>query len=217
MKKILMSVFIFVLLLTGCASNTEVRESVETSKVSAEESIQLLNNATKITVEKQLFSLANKYSVIVEGEEVATVEGKIANMFGDKFTMYDTDGNVIVEEKEIKRFGRLNRSAEIKDNEDNVLGYIGEETVTKFTSIGYYFHFFDKDKEQIGISDQVNISVLKKNNFKDNDGNIDYTVKKNFDIVNSYDIEIADKNDIPLYFAILMVCIEDAIASAEEK
>ncbi|MFQ3543469.1 hypothetical protein Q7A53_05235 [Halobacillus rhizosphaerae] len=211
MKQIITLLLMSVLLLAGCTTPTPQ------DKPSVEESLETLNNAKTITVNEQPFSLSKEYVIEVDGKKVATVEGELIKMFGDKFTMKDTDGNIIIQEQEIKRFGRLSRSAVIQDKKGKTLGFIGEKTATKFTSIGYYFHFFDKNQKQIGVSDQINFSVMKKNNFMDNKGNVDYKVSKNFALTNSYDLEVKDTSNIPLYDAILMVCIEDAIASKDDE
>lgn len=201
--------------LSGC--NPSYDSSSEEAQRSSDELIEILNNADVVTVKNNPISLSKSYSIEVEGEIVATIDGEIVKMLGDTLTMYDIDGNVIAYEEEVKRFGKLNRSAVIKNESDEVLGYIGEKTVTKFTSIGYYFHFYDSNKKELGVSDQVNLSLLKKNNFTDNDGNIDYKIEKQLDFVDSYEITIDDTSDIPLYHAIFMVCIEDAIHSASSQ
>ena len=49
------------------------------------------------------------------------------------------------------------------------------------------------------------------------EGNIDYKISANFTINDTYDLEVIDSNDIPVYTAIFMVCIEDAIRDSEKE
>lgn len=177
-----------------------------------------IQDAETITVKEVAVSVGKKYKIYADGEQIGYVKGKALKLWEDKFEIYDMNGEKIMEEKEVKRIVRLNRMAEIRDTEKKVIGYIGEQTLSKMFSIGHTFHFYDGEKKPIGISDEVNISLLKKNNFKDNEGNTDYKVSAKFDLFDVYDIEVKDgDSSIPPEFAVLMVCIEDSIKDAEEK
>ena len=179
---------------------------------------ELLQKADKIIISENPLSMNKEYEIFVGETKVAEVTGKYYKGFGDEFVLKDVDGDILLKEKQVKRWGvKYERTAEIKDKNDEIIGYIGESTSTKLFSMGYFFHFFDKDKKEIGVSDQVNFSVMKENKFLDNDGNIDYYVRKQMAITDEYELEIKDKENIPLEFAIIMVCIEDAIADAEEE
>lgn len=214
-----------IIILNGCnksnvvqTTNTEVEQLVDPVKP-VKDYISILNNAKTIRIQEGVFSIGKHYDIEVDGEVVATVEGKFLNGFGDTFTLKDKDGKFLVKESQIKRWGfKSTRGAVIKDAKDNTLGYIGEEIFDKLFSIGYVFHFYDKNEKEIGKSDQLNFKLFKEYKYYDMDENTDYLVKENLDLIkNSFTITIKDKKEIPLYNAILMVCIQDAIYDSKNK
>jgi hypothetical protein len=213
MKKIFICLVLFAFVLSGCSAHSS------SQKTQSKDYKKILNNAKTIRIEEDPISVWKHYDILVDDTKVAEVTGKFITAFGDEFEMKDMNGNVLTKEKQMKRYGlKFNRMAVFYDEKGNITGYIGEQTMTKLFSIGYYFHFLNKDKKQIGISDQVNFSAFKQNNFIDNDNHVDYFVKENFSLFHdTYDVTIHDKENIPLYQAILMTCIEDAIKDAQEK
>lgn len=203
---------------TGCGKS--LPSATNTKKLPTTTNyLTALNNAKEIEIKESLISFGKKYTLYVDGKAVGTVNGKLINAFGDVFTLKDKSGNVLASEKQVKRWHiKFDRNAVVMDSNDNVTGYIGEEALTKIFSIGYFFHFFDKNRKEIGTSDQVNFSLFKKNIFRNSDGNTAYKVNKELTLfTDSYDLHILDKTKIPLYQAIFMVCIEDAIKDSKEK
>lgn len=197
--------------MTACA------EKKVTSKNVMSESMKKLNEAEKILIKEKLISAGKQYDIYVDDEKVAKVMGKMVKLNGDVFTMEDVEKNFIIKEEQTKRWGvKYNRNAVIKDEEDNVLGYIGEKTFSKIFSSGYTFHFFNKDKEVIGTSDEVTFSLFKKNKYYNTKKEIAYEVNKKIGVTDKYELIVKDKKDIPLYNAILMVCIEDSIVDAHK-
>lgn len=216
--KITALLIIITFIITGCGKSLPASKSksLENSKSKYAE---ILRSAKKIEIKESFISLGKKYKLYVDGKEVGVVTGKLINAFGDVFTLKDESGNVLAKEEQIKRWHlKFDRSAVVYGGDDNVTGYIGEEALTKIFSIGYFFHFFDKNKKEIGTSDQVNFSLFKKNIFKDSEDNTAYKVNKKFTLLtDSYELNILDSSKIPLYQAIFMVCIEDAIKDSKEK
>lgn len=214
----LFSVVFMVFLLAACATeevNKGTKASTPEPAINGEE---LLKEAKTVVIKEDAFSMKKKYGIFVGETKVAEVTGKYYKGFGDEFILKDVDGDILLKEKQVKRWGvKYERTAEIKNAKDEIIGYIGESVNTKLFSVGYFFHFFDKDKKEIGVSDQINFSLMKENKFLDNDENIDYYVKKQMAMTDEYELQIKDKENIPLEFAIIMVCIEDAIADAEAE
>jgi uncharacterized protein YxjI len=212
--KITTLLVIMTLILSACGAR-----KTESSSKNLKAYAQVLSSAKEIEIKESLISLGKKYKLYVDGKYVAEVTGKMITVFGDEFKLIDGSGNVLAKEKQIKRWHlKFDRSAAILNPRDNITGYIGEETLTKIFSIGYFFHFFDKDKKEIGTSDQVNISLLKKNVFTNADGTSAYKVSKELTfLTDSYKLKVIDSTKIPLYQAIFMVCIEDAIKDSKEK
>lgn len=211
MKKILYFSFLLMLLIIGC-SNTNVSKGDPNVNYG-----DIINNAEKITIKEKVMTLSKAYEVYVDGKKVATVKGKIVNNFGDVFTVTDSNGNFLIKERQIKRWGvKFNRAAEITNQDDEVVGYIAEETFTKLFNGGYYFHFLDADKEEIGISDQIALSLLNKYKYYDKSDNQEYQVDGKFSLVDTYTIKkLVTEPKVPPLHAILMVCIQDAIHDAD--
>jgi uncharacterized protein YxjI len=212
--KITTILVIMVLVLSACGTK---RTDISTKSV--KEYAQVLSSAKEIEIKESLISFGKKYKLYVDGKYMAEVTGKMITVFGDEFKLVDSSGKVLAKEKQIKRWHiKFDRSAAVMDPGDNITGYIGEETLTKIFSIGYFFHFFDKNKKEIGTSDQVNISLFKKNVFSNADGTTAYKVSKELTfLTDSYKLKVIDSTKIPLYQAIFMVCIEDAIKDSKEK
>jgi len=177
-----------------------------------------LKNAKEIEISEKVFCIGKDYDLYADGEKVGRLYGKDIKLWVDEFKLELQDGTLFASEKEDKRILRLTRCAAVYNRHGELIGYIGEETKTKLFSIGYFFHFYDANKNPLGTSDEVNFSILKKNNFYDTKGNLDYVVKKNFNPVKDvYTLEVKDpKSEIPLEMAIFMVCIEDAIYDAKK-
>ena len=93
----------------------------------------LIEEATTVNVKERFVSLTKTYDVYVDGKEIGSVSGEYVNITGDIFTLTDANGNEIAKEKQIKRWGvRLNRLANLMDQDGNTTGYIGEEYFTDF-------------------------------------------------------------------------------------
>lgn len=216
--KITAIIVIFSFIVTGCGKVTNISESKNPSKPK-EDYVQALNSAKQIEIKESFISIGKQYKLYVDGVEVGEVTGRLITAFGDVFTLKDRNGHVLASEKQIKRWHlRFDRDAAVYDGNGNLTGYIGEEALTKIFSIGYFFHFFDKNGNEIGTSDQVNFSLLKENIFRNADGIMAYKVNKELTLIrDSYQVNIYDKSKIQLYQAIFMVCIEDAIKDASKK
>lgn len=213
----LIAVLFIVLSLAGCVPcEDESCEPEPEVLLTDEEVFELLEDAAEFEIEEAIVSIGKHYTIYADGKKIGTVTGKVITAFGDTFTFETVNGTLISYEDQVKRWGvKLNRAAIVYDAEDNIIGYIGEETETKLFSIGYWFHFYDAEKNEIGTSDEVNISVLKKNNFYNNDGELIYKVEKQFTLLaDKYLLTVEDSSEVSATMAIFMVCIEDAIHDA---
>lgn len=209
MKSILIMVSLSLLLFYGCGKK-EPPPGFDFENA--------LRNANEIIISEKIINLGKDYELYVDGIKVGKIYGKDVKLWADEFKLETEDGKLLASEKEHKRILRFTRTASVHDKKGTLMGFIGEETLTKIFSIGYTFHFYDANKTKIGISDQVNISLLKKNKFYDNSGNMDYLVEKQWNFIRDvYKLSVKDRNsEIPLEMALLMVCIEDAIHDAHE-
>jgi uncharacterized protein YxjI len=208
--------FLILFFVAGCANSPQPTPQVQKP---TKDYKAILNDAKVIRIDEAFVSIGKQYNVYVGDEKVAEVKGDFFKSFGDTFVLRDQNGNFLIKETEIKRWlpADFERMAEVQDENNNTLGYIGEKVWSKLFSIGYTFHFFDKNKNMIGTSDQVNFTMFKENRFYDNNNKAAYYVEKKLGMTDTYIVTINDKSTIPLYQAILMVCIEDAIKDAKNK
>lgn len=214
MKKLNILIVFVSLLLVSCSSTS----TKEQKNLSSEEYAKLLSTSNILTIEEEPFSMGKEYKIYSENILVAIVKGKALKATGDILTMTDPNGKVLMKEKQLKRWGiHFTRNGVYIDDNEKEIGYLGEILETKLTNIGHFFYFYDKDKKKIGTSDEVIFSYLKKYNFNDTKGNIDYEVSQEFDFVDTYQVKVVDDTEIHRYQALLMVCIQDAIKDAEEE
>lgn len=226
---IILSTFLIVFV-AGCSPatntpkvNTQQLTSVkQEDKKPAEYYKEKIENATYIKIEERTFSFGKKFEVFIDKEKVATIKGKsVKFMSGDVLTMTDGSGNFIVKEEECKRwFGFEDRAAEIKDQSNNIIGYIGEDKISDLFNVGWKFHFYDINKNEIGYSEQVNLlSAFKSNKVYNKNKELLYEVESDFTLKgNDYTLivhKVGDKN-VNVYNELLMICIEDAIHEASK-
>lgn len=209
-------IMVFVLFnVVGCG--TPPPKQPQPPKQTSEYYKNKLMNATNIVVNSEAFSLGKSFSILVDNEEVATVKGELFH-FGDTFTMKDPNGKFIMREKEVPTIFNLDRCAIIEDEENNVMGYIGDECLNQLFSIGWQFYFYDKDKVKIGNSSQVNLTkMFKENNIYNKDNEQIYQVDADFILIGDrYNLKVFKKDkDIPVINEIFMICIEEAIHNSK--
>lgn len=186
------------------------------------ESLIRLNNAKKITVAKKLKLFNNSYSVAVDGVDFGQVTGKYIRLTGDTFTLKDNEDNELSSEKQIKRWAiKLNRLAKVYDNSGEIVGYIGEQVVKDFFKRGYTFHFYDKDKNEIGKSNEKIFSLSNKIKIYDVNDSLCYEItakgiNAGFSFIrNKYTITVHDNSTIPSDQVIFLTSILDAIKNAD--
>ncbi len=215
--------------LTGC--NTSLEDSKQTvsiedrqteDKKTEEEiknSLNTLNNAKEIIVAKDLVSLNKSYGISIDGNTFGDVDGKFVNVTGDKLTIKDNKGNIISSEKQIKRWNiKLNRLAEVYNDKEEVVGYIGEEKINDMFKLGYNFHFYDKNRNEIGILKQKVLSFLDTFKIYDNSGKLCYEIKANLTLISDkYTITVHDSSIIPADQAVYLTIILNSINNAQKK
>lgn len=234
MRKLKISIASMLILLTitnitSCAKTTITQNNLSDNTITntsndeaiseVESSLEKLANAKTITVKKDLISLNNSYSIKLDDEDFGSVSGKYVNITGDKFSLKDESGNVLLSEKQIKRWGvKLNRLAEVYDHNNNVIGYIGEEKIEDLFKVGYTFHFYDKDKNEIASSNQKFFSLLDTFKIYDNDKNLCFEINEEFTLVyEKYTITVHDNSTISSGEAILLTTILNAIRNANKN
>ena len=140
----------------------------------------------------------------------------------DVFTLKTIDGQVLAYEKEDIRIKRMsmNRLSNVYDANGNPTGSLKENKLKDFGKLKYIFHIYDEDGHEIGASEKFsNISFIQTFKIKDYSGQVEYDIDKKtiFNLFkDKYVISVQDNNPIvPLYKAIFVTCIEDAIGDAQ--
>lgn len=182
----------------------------------------MLRNASRVTVEEDFFTWGKTYDIFVnkDKEKVGQVKGEVLPLWGDTYVLRDLAGNILAKEKEKKRVIAIDRSADFFDGEGNLIGNVSEETWEDLLSFKRIFHFYDPSGVEIGQSEKSSISFGYADlNILDKKGQTDYTIEREFTLLDDeYTITVHDPNSrIPIEQAVLITCIEDAIADAQSR
>lgn len=187
-------------------------------KIQASDLITTLTQSHTIEVKQSWFSFNKSYKIYVEDQKVGKVEGLYLNLFGDRLVLSDLEGVSYGYEQQIKRWNvRLNRLAQVYDNQDKTVGFIGEEVIQDLFRWGKTFHFYDNHHQEIAISKEKIFKFFKEYNIEDLDGNTLYKIKKKFSLFETkYEISIYNTSVVPVEQVIFLTCILDAITLEEE-
>lgn len=176
------------------------------TKYTSEEAINIINDAESITLKKNYITFWVKdYQIVVDDEIVGEIKGKVFHPFGNIFTMYSSNGDVIMSEKE--EILHLNKQAQFYNANGNEDGRLE----------GAYFHILDyatySGVEGKYIYDQA-FSIRYNAVIKDDNTNI-FSIKKQF----WFDNYTITKNNegVSTIKAAMMTAIEDSIKSHSSK
>lgn len=234
-KGVIFGLILSSIILSGCANqdasanentnttqSTKVQQNIDKSSNSNTKKLDLikvLNESKEIDVKEKLVSISAGYDIYADGVRVGEIKGKYVKLTGEVFELSDLDGNVVKSEKQLKRWNlKLNRMAEVYDNDKNTLGYIGEEKIKDIFSWGYKFHFYDKDKNEIGYTSQQALSFTDTFKVYDTENNLDYVIEgKLVSMTSSYDIQINDTSDIKAENIVFYTAIQNEITRSDKN
>ena len=180
---------------------------------------QKLHSASEVVIKEQVISWGKAYNVYVDDERVATVNGKNVVWWADNFTLKTIDNKVLASEHEHKRILSYNRAASVYNKNSQPDGFICEQYWEDFFNWNHLFHIFDASQKEIGKTETTTFSVLDKIDVYDAQGNTDYQINENINLVtDEYSIRVFDRNSpISIEKVILLACIEDAIKDAAKE
>lgn len=178
-----------------------------------------LSQAETIKIKRSWFSFNKDYRVYVDGKKVGKVEGLYFNLFGERLVLSDLDGQVYAAEQQVKRWNiRLNRLAQVYNASDETVGFIGEKVIADFFRLGYTFHFYDTNRQEIAMSKEKIFRIFTEYVIEDGQGKKLYKIKKKFTLFTStYEIINYDTSVLPVEQSVLLTCILDAIKTAESE
>ena len=178
-----------------------------------------LSQAQTIKIKQSWFSFNKDYKVYVDGKRVGKVEGLYFNLFGERLVLSDLEGQVHASEQQVKRWNlRLNRLAQVYNGTGETVGFIGEQVIEDFFRLGYTFHFYDTNRQEIAISKEKVFRIFPEYVIEDSQGKKLYKIKKKFTLFTStYEITNYDTNILPVEQSVLLTCILDAIKTAESE
>lgn len=204
------------------ASKKNVSENFD---VRSNSLMEILDNANEIRLEQKILSFKKHYYIKVDEVLVGEVTGEFLTFFGDTLTMTDINGYTVRKEYQIKRLGptkgksfniSLSRLAEIRDSNDSITGYIGEEKLKDFFNLNHKQYFYDKDTAKVGYA-RPNFFILSKDyKVYDNDDNILYEIDGNiFSLSSKATIVKKDNHSIDEEDVIFYTIIENAIIDSK--
>lgn len=83
---------------TGCANTPTATPTANVADSQA--ALDALNNASKITATKSLFSWGDEWTIAADGEQVGTVTGQAIYAIGDVYSLTTMSGNLVASETE---------------------------------------------------------------------------------------------------------------------
>lgn len=188
---------------------------------------EILDEASEIEIQRQIFSFRKHYYISVDDVVVGEVKGRFFTPFGDKLEIFDSKGNVVKTEHQIKRLGptygslfniSLNRLSEISDADGNITGYIGEEKLKDFWRLNHRQYFYDASGKKIGTGKQKFFILCKNYTITNPEGNEAYDIDGNiFSLRSKYIIRKNDKMDIEEEDVIFYTIIENSILDSKNN
>lgn len=187
-------------------------ETGNDTSYTAEEACDILQEADEIKICKNYRTLFKKdYSIIVDGDRIATVEGEVFKLFGDTFTMYSSNGKKIGYEKEEKL--HLNRQAQFYNADGDKTGRLH----SKFFALLRKDTFHDADDTAIARCDeQFTFLFPDKYVIHDLNGNDLFTIDKAWWFDN-YILTVKEEGELDVVEAIFINCIEDAVSGSSSS
>lgn len=191
-----------------------------TAEFSDINTIYEIENNEEFIIKERIFTIGKHYDVFVVKDnkeiKIGEIRGKVIRLFGDVFTFYDMNDNVIAYEEEVFKLFKITRTAKVYTADGVLMGYIGEDTITKFFDPGYYFNYYDANQNEIGHSDQNVLSLFKKNGIYNMNGRKEYSINQKFNLIRDvYKITSVENPSIPKVYVLFSACIEDAIRDSE--
>lgn len=207
--KAVVGVVILSLFVLKFAANLVFSQGGDSTDYSASETVEILNNAETISVCKNYRTLfKNDYNVIVNGENVAVVTGKVFKIFGDTFTMYSSNGDVIMSEKEEKL--HLNRQSQFFNSSEAKTGRLESKI---FTLLDKDIFYDNNDNVVANCDEKFSIPTR----YIIHSGNTDlYSIKKQFAFSN-YTITVKDNSKLSPTDTVMITCIKSAISSSKSS
>lgn len=199
----------------------ENNENTKSEVYNVEENVlEKINNAEKVQIKEKIITLNKEYGVYIDGKEIATVSGKYVNITGDVFKLKDMSGKVLSSEKQIKRWGiKLNRLAKLMNNNEKVIGYVGEDVIKDFFAISKYkFHFYDENKNEYAYTKEKILSLLYEFEIYNMNDSQTYKIEKDFNLItDSYNITKMEDSELSMDKVIFLTCIVDSIMDSQEE
>lgn len=157
--------------LTACGATVAELPDKTSDVADSQATIQVLNDADKINVNKSLVSLGDNWSVKVGDNEVATVKGQFIAVLGDTYSMYSPNENLVASEAEQVVVGLP--AATMYDYNNEEQGVI-KQNLSPFMQ---KYTIQNAAGETVGTAEQQ-FSLGLKFDIKDASGETEYTVSK---------------------------------------
>jgi len=173
--------------------------------------LQKLDEAEEITLQKRLISWGDRWSVNVNGEQIAEVRGQPIYLIGDTYSMFSNNGNLVGSEGEAFR---------IALNEARLYDYNNEQTGVirqRWTALFYNFDFLDMDGQTVGNLQQ-NFALTLNASITNPDGSCAFQISKALlSIGDRLTVARCGKSEIPAVDAVWMAMILNEIDASRSS
>lgn len=173
MKKIvagLSIIFATMITLTGCGTSSGEELPVSSDIKDSQSVVKELNNAQEITLKKKPISVGDHWTVSADGKTVAEIEGEVFYMFGDTYSMFSNNENLVGLETE--EFLVADRGSKTYDYNGEQRGHIDQ----KIISVGYDFSIYENDKKVGKVRQKLSLGLQA--DVKNTNDKVEYSVKK---------------------------------------
>jgi len=177
----------------------------------------------KVTPRRTL--LTNEYDV--SGSDTYAIQGRILSAWGDVFTLYDEEGNVVMEEEEIKKwehFDSFNRIAVVRDGDGREVAIFKEDKLGDYVGGDYWrtYHIYELrggTPIEVGFVESE-LAVLPKYGIYNSDGVLEYTFAWTNLTLGGPEYTVWQEQEhpvVPHEYAVLLAAIRSAIDEAESN
>lgn len=178
MKKIIIAItgVLTILLLSGCNKTISLDENPDVTVI--EKSLETLDNAKVIKMNKHAFSLSDYWDITVDNQEFGTIKGEFLPLLGDVYTLRDKENNILAYETE--DIATFSNKAQIYD-------YNGVKTglmTGKFWSLTKDFAITESNNKKPARLKADWTLVLKSSKIYNDKDQVQYDIQQNFSVFN---------------------------------
>ena len=178
MKKFIIAItgVLTVILLSGCNKTVSLDSNPDVAVI--EKSLETLDDAKVIKMNKHAFSLSDYWDITVDNQEFGTIKGEFLPLLGDVYTLRDKENNILAYETE--DIATFSNKAQIYD-------YNGEKTglmTGEFWSLKKDFAITESNNKKPARLKADWTLFLKSAKIYNDKDQVQYDIQQNFSVFN---------------------------------